>query len=135
MANSKSYLLLVARLLMGGAFLAFAYMKLFVFGPAGTAQYLGGVFHAPAPVLAAWVAIVVEVLGGLAIVLGLKTRWAAAVLALWCLFTGLGFHLPLGASGLGDLFKNLTMAGGFIYVLVHGPGALSIDGSMGADEA
>lgn len=128
MEKYQSYLPLIARLLVGGGFLLFGYTKLFVFGPAGTAQFLGSVFHAPAPTLAAWVAIVVEVLGGLAIVLGFKTRWVAAVLALWCLFTGFGFHLPLGGpQNMSDLYKNLVMAGGLLYIVAYGAGGMSID--------
>jgi putative oxidoreductase len=42
------------------------------------------------------VATIVEIVGGLAILVDFKPRWAAGVLALWCLFTGFGFHLPTG---------------------------------------
>jgi len=129
MENYKSYLPLIGRLLVGGGFLLFGYQKLIVFGPAGTGAFLGSVYHAPVPALAAWVAIVVEILGGLSIVFGFKTRWAAAVLALWCLFTGLGFHLPLGDPGnMAELFKNLIMAGGLLYIVAYGAGNVSVDG-------
>ena len=123
----KNYLSLIARLLMGATFLWFGCMKLFVFGPGGTAQYLGDVFHAPVPALATWVAIAVEILGGLAIALGFKTRSAAMVLAVWCLFTGFAFHLPLGdLANMANFFKNLTMAAGLLYLVAYGPGTLAI---------
>lgn len=129
MENYKSYLPLIGRLLVGAGFLLFGYQKLIVFGPAGTAAYLGSVFHPPAPVVAAWIAIAVEILGGLAIVLGFQTRWVAAILALWCLFTGLVFHLPLGdPANMAELFKNLVMAGGLVYIVAFGAGGMSIDG-------
>lgn len=129
MEKFQSYLPLIGRLLVGGGFLLFGYQKLIVFGPAGTAAFLANVYHPPAPALATWVAIAVEILGGLGIVLGFKTRWVAAVLALWCLFTGLVFHLPLGDPGnLAELFKNLVMAGGLIYIVAYGAGGMSIDG-------
>jgi putative oxidoreductase len=129
MEKYQSYLSLIARLLMAAAFLWFGCMKLFVFGPGGTTQYLDSVWHAPVPVVAAWLAIIVEILGGLAIAVGFKTRWAAAVLALWCLFTAFGFHLPAGGlDNMSNFFKNLTMAAGFLYVVAYGAGALSIDG-------
>ena len=129
MENYKSYLPLIGRLLVGGGFLLFGYQKLIVFGPAGAGAFLGSVYHAPVPALAAWVAIVVEILGGLSIVFGFKTQWAAAVLALWCLFTGLGFHLPLGDPGnMAELFKNLIMAGGLLYIVAYGAGNVSVDG-------
>jgi len=136
MEKHQAYFALLARVLMAAGFLMFGYTKLFVFGAAGTAQYLGSVYHAPLPTVAAWVAIVIEILGGLAILLGFKTRWAAAVLALWCLFTGLGFHLPIGdAANLSGLYKNLVMAGGFVYVLAYGPGSISVDHAMGGEKA
>ncbi len=136
MENMKTYLPLIARLLIGGAFLWFGCIKLLVFGPSGTAGYLGSVWHAPAPLLSAWVATIVEIVGGLAIILGFKTRWAAAVLALWCLFTGLIFHLPAGGpDNLTNFLKNMIMAGGLLYVVAYGPGAPSIDASMGTDKA
>jgi putative oxidoreductase len=128
MEKIQSYLPLIGRLLVGGGFLLFGYQKLVVFGPAGTGAFLGSVYHAPAPALAAWVAIVVEILGGLGIVLGFKIRWVAAILALWCLFTGLGFHLPIGdPSNMAEVFKNLVMAGGLVYIVAYGPGGFSID--------
>jgi len=130
MEQYRSYLPVIARVLMGVAFIWFGYTKLFVFGPSGTAGYLANVWHAPAPAMSAWVAIIVEIVGGLAILVGFKTRWAAALLALWCLFTGFGFHLPAGGpDNLGQFFKNITMAGGFLYVLAFGAGAWSIDGA------
>lgn len=135
MENLKTSLPPLARLFMGVAFLWFAYLKLFVFGPSGTAQYLASVWHAPAPTVSAWVAIIVELVGGLAILVGFKTRWVAAVLALWCLFTGFGFHLPVGdPDNISNFLKNLTMAGGFIYASAYGPGAVSIDSWMGTDK-
>jgi putative oxidoreductase len=129
MDNYRTYLPLIARVLMGGAFLWFGCMKLFMFGPSGTAQYLGSVFHAPSPMLAAWIAIVIEIIGGLAIIFGFLTRWAAAVLALWCLFTGIVFHLPAGdPDNIGNFLKNAAMAGGFLYLVAYGAGNLSVDG-------
>jgi putative oxidoreductase len=128
MEKIQSYLPLIGRLLVGGGFLLFGYQKLVVFGPAGTAAYLGSVYHPPAPVVAAWVAIAIEILGGLGIVFGFKIRWVAAILALWCLFTGLVFHLPIGdPANMAEVFKNLVMAGGLVYIVAYGPGAISID--------
>ncbi len=135
MEKYQAYLTLIARLLIAAAFLWFGYTKLFVFGPGGTAQYLDSVWHAPAPVVAAWVAIVVEILGGLGIALGFKTRWVAAVLALWCLFTAFGFHLPAGGpDNMSNFFKNIIMAGGLLYVVAYGAGAISVDHAMGTDK-
>jgi hypothetical protein len=69
MEKYQTQLAIIGRLLVGGGFLLFGYQKLIVFGPAGTGAFLGSVYHAPAPTVAAWVAIAVEILGGLGIVL------------------------------------------------------------------
>ena len=136
MEKYQTQLAIIGRLLVGGGFLLFGYQKLIVFGPAGTGAFLGSVYHAPAPTVAAWVAIAVEILGGLGIVLGFKTRWVAAVLALWCLFTAFAFHLPLGDPGnIAEVFKNMLAAGGLLYIAAYGAGPLSIDHTIGMDKA
>ncbi len=81
-------------------------------------------------------ATIVEIVGGLAILVDFKPRWAAGVLALWCLFTGFGFHLPTGdPENTTNFFKNLTMAAGFLYVVACGAGAMSVDASMSTGKA
>ena len=42
--------------------------------------------------------IVIELIGGLMILVGFQTRWVALVLAIFCLITGFGVHLPTGDS-------------------------------------
>jgi putative oxidoreductase len=126
MDNLKPYLAPLGRLLMSSLFLWSGIHKLR--NPGGTAQYFANA-HIPAPDVLVWVAIVIEVIGGLAILLGFKTRWAAAVLAIFCLFTAFAVHLPAGDAGnMVHFYKNLVMAGGFLYVVAYGAGGMSIDG-------
>lgn len=83
----------------------------------------------PAPEAAVWIAIVIRLAGGLAILLGFKARWAAAVLALFCLGTAFGVHLPAGdTANMIHFYKNLVMAGGFLYVVAYGAGRVSMNG-------
>ena len=85
--------------------------------------------HFPAPDVAVWVVIAIEVIGGLAILLGFKARWAAAVLAIFSLVTAFGVHLPVGdLANMTNFYKNLVMAGGFLYIVAYGAGGMSIDG-------
>jgi putative oxidoreductase len=52
----------------------------------------------------------------------------ALVLALFCLVTGFAIHLPAGdLPNMINFYKNLVMAGGFLYVVAYGAGALSVD--------
>jgi putative oxidoreductase len=126
MDSLKYFLAPLGRLLMSSLFIWAAIGKLT--NPAGTAQYFASV-HVPAPEVAVWVVAIFELVAGLAILVGFKTRWAAALLAIFCLVTGLGVHLPAGdLANMIGFYKNLVMAGGFLYVVAYGAGAISIDG-------
>ena len=75
--RTAPYATLLLRVALGVLFLAHASMKLFVFGPAGTARFFGGL---GLPAELAYAAIALEVVGGLALVLGVWTRAVALVL-------------------------------------------------------
>ena len=122
---SEKYLLPLARLLMSSLFIWDGLLQLQ--NPSGTAQYFARV-HIPVPDLAIWISIPVHLLGGLALLLGFRARWAAALLALVCVGTALGVHLPAGdAENMIHFYKNLAMTGGFIYVMTYGAGGIGID--------
>ena len=123
--SANALLLLVARVLMSSLFVWDGVGQLR--NPRGTAQYFASV-HVPAPAIAVWVSMAVHLLGGLALLAGFYTRWAAALLLLICVGTAFGVHLPAGDLGnMIHFYKNLVMTGGFLYVIVFGPGRLSID--------
>lgn len=69
--------------------------------------------------------ILVELGGGLALLLGFQTRFAAFGLAVFSLITAFIFHS--GVEDAINLMKNLSMAGGLFFVMLHGAGKLSID--------
>src|SRR2546422_5830527 len=69
------------RLVVGLVFIVHGGQKLFVFGVGGAAGFMAKV-GIPWPFLAAVVVIAVEILGGLALILGLGTPLAAALPAL-----------------------------------------------------
>jgi putative oxidoreductase len=126
MDGLKTYAQPLGRLLMSTLFIWAGYGKLM--NPSGTAQYFAS-YHLPIPDVLVWIVIVVELIGGLLILIGWQTRWVALALAVFCLITGFGIHLPVGdVPNLTHFFKNLTMAGGFLYVFANGAGALSVDG-------
>ena len=134
MDSWKTYLTPLGRLLLSSLFIWAGYAKLFMFGPSGTAQYVASV-HMPLPALAAWVAIIVELVGGILILIGYQTRWVALALAIWCLVTGFAVHLPVGdQANMVNFYKNLVMAGGFLFVVAYGAGSLSVDAAMGSEK-
>ncbi len=124
--NGTALLPLLARLLMSSLFLWDGIGQLR--NPGGTAQYFASV-HVPAPAIAVWISIPVHLLGGLALLAGFYSRWAAALLVLVCLGTAFGVHLPAGdLDNMTHFYKNLVMTGGFLYVIAFGPGGFSLDG-------
>lgn len=128
--NGKAFLLSLARLLMSSLFVWDGAVQLR--NPGGTAQFFASV-HVPAPNIAVWISIPVHLLGGLALLAGFYSRWAAALLALVCLGTAFGVHLPAGdQDNMIHFYKNLVMTGGFLYVIAFGPGGLSLDREVAA---
>jgi putative oxidoreductase len=126
----NAYLPVLARLLMCGLFIWDGVLQLR--NPAGTADYFASL-DVPMPNIAVWVSIPIHLLGGFAVLVGYKTRWAAAVLALLCLGTAFGVHLPAGdTENMVNFYKNLVMAGGFLYVINFGAGAISFDEGVAA---
>lgn len=75
--RTAPYAALLLRLTLGGLFLSHAALKLFVFTPAGTAKFFASV---GVPAELAYVTIAAEILGGIALILGVWTRLAAVAL-------------------------------------------------------
>ena len=76
-SRTAPYAALLLRLTLGGLFLAHASLKLFVFTPAGTANFFTSV---GLPGALAYLTIAAEVLGGLALIIGWQTRYVALAL-------------------------------------------------------
>ena len=71
------------------------------------------------------ITILVELGGGLALLLGFQARFAALGLAIFSLITG--FIVHLGVDDAVNLMKNLAIAGGLLFLVLHGAGKLSLD--------
>ncbi len=94
-------------------------------GYAGTQGYMEamGVPGALLPLV-----IAVEVLGGLAVLLGWHTRVAAFLLAGFSLLSALLFHANFADHGqMISFMKNVAIAGGFLMIVAQGAGAYSLD--------
>ena len=73
-------------------------------------------------------AIIAELGGGMAVAIGFLTRLAALGLGSFAVLTALFFHSDFGDPEQVIHFgKNLAIAGGFMMLLVHGPGSWSLD--------
>ena len=116
---------LVARLLLAALFIVAGFNK--ITNVEGTAAYMGRQ-GLPEPLLMAWAVILVELLGGLLLVLGWKTRWVAWGLAIFTLATAIvGHAFWKDPAQLTQFLKNLAIVGGFLLLAVCGPGRLSVD--------
>jgi putative oxidoreductase len=133
--NATRYLPFVGRLLIGVPFAMSGLSKLAAYSP--TTQMIGAA-GLPAPSLAFAVAVVVELGGGLLLIVGIRARLVAIVLALFCLVTALSFHTNFAdQSQMINFLKNLMMAGGLLQIASFGAGAISVDNrrSKGDDDA
>jgi len=75
--------------------------------------------------------IALEVLGGLAVMLGWHTRIAAFLLAGFSLLSALLFHANFGDQMQMIMFmKNVAIAGGFLMIVSLGGGAFSLDNRL-----
>ena len=91
--RTSPYAALLLRISLGGLFLVHAALKLFVFTPAGTAQFFASV-GVPGPL--AYITISAEALGGLALILGFQTRLVALALTPVLLGAIATVHGPAG---------------------------------------
>lgn len=72
--------------------------------------------------------IALEVLGGIAIVIGFKARLVALAMAGFSLLSALLFHTNFSDhTQTIMLMKNIAIAGGFLMIVAHGAGAYALD--------
>ena len=127
---SNDITLLVSRILLAVMFLISGFGMLS--DPSGTAGFFGAV-GIPLAGLVVWLVIALKILGGIAVVVGYQTRWAAYAFAAFCVATAFIAHFdPSNQAEMTTFFKNLAVAGGFLALSVVGPGALSVDARRGA---
>lgn len=114
---------IAARLLMAQIFIISGWSKLA--GYSGTQGYFTSL---GLPAILVPLVILVELGGGLALLFGVKTRWVAAILALFSIGSALIAHTHFADQmQLINFMKNLSMAGGLLMFVIHGAQAPSID--------
>jgi putative oxidoreductase len=125
----NSIIVLVGRILLAAIFILAGFSK-FADIP-GTAGYFG-MYNLPAPSALAVISALVEVVGGIAVLIGFQTRIAAFALAAFCVLTALIAHMDWAdLNQMIHFQKNLAMAGGFLVLGAYGAGALSVDARRG----
>jgi putative oxidoreductase len=121
---------LLGRLLLAALFLPAGIGK--VTGFSGTVGYISSV-GLPLPEVGAALALTVEIVGGVALIIGLGTRPAAFILALFTLVASFFFHnywgVPADQQMMQQLlfYKNIAVVGGLLTLAAWGAGAWSVD--------
>lgn len=125
------FALLLVRLALAAVFIAHGWQKVFVYGFEGVA---GGFAQMgiPAPELMGPFVALVELLGGLALLIGLLARLAALALAIDMLVATLVVHLSAGFFLPKGYEFTLTLLLGCLAIVLAGPGRLSADARLGA---
>lgn len=116
---------LLARILIVAIFLMSGLGK--IFDPQTTMGYMQAM-GMPAVGFFLAMAIIFEVLGGLSVLLGYKTKWGAGALMIFLIPTTLIFHTNFADQMQMIMFmKNLAILGALIGLAVNGAGSLSLD--------
>jgi putative oxidoreductase len=121
---------LIGRILIAVIFLVSGYGKIAGFD--GVAGYIGSK-GLPMPEVLAALTIVLELVGGVLLVIGYKVRWVAIVFFLWLIPTTYLFHRFWGIDAAQvqaqqiNFLKNVSIMGAFLLLFGFGPGAYSLD--------
>jgi putative oxidoreductase len=131
MNSSNNVVSLAGRILLSAIFIFSGIGKIAAFSM--YTGYAGA--RLPMPSVAIAVAIAVEVLGGLAILVGFQTRIAAWIVFLYLIPTSFVFHnfwALQGAERMNNqihFFKNVAIMGGLLILAASGAGGMSVDAS------
>jgi putative oxidoreductase len=127
--SGASLAILVGRILLAAMFVLAGFGKLTDI--AGTAGWFGSI-GLPAPTIVAVLVGLLELVAGLAIVVGFQTRIAALALAVFTIGATLIAHTDFADMTQFLFFqKNFAVVGGLLVLAFAGAGALSVDARRG----
>ena len=129
--RTATYGALVLRVSLGVAALAHGLMKLLVFSPAGTVDFFASLGY---PAALAWAVMLIETLGGAALILGFYAR-LVALIQIPILLGAMLVHLPNGwmfANTNGGWEYPLFWMAALLALALIGPGAHAVRDIEGA---
>lgn len=122
---------LVGRILIAAIFLKLGFDKIMNFSNASAGF---GAVGLPLPEVFTVLTIAVEILCGIALVVGFQARWAALILFFFYLIlityrysNAFIYRAQLNDMLLNDMLRNLAIMGGLLMIASFGPGKLAID--------
>ncbi len=125
-----SFAALVGRILLAAMFVLAGISKIGGFD--GTAAYIASK-GLPLPMVLAAGTVLLEIAGGLALIVGWQARWAALALAVFTVIASVIFHafwaMPVEQQNIQQLMfmKNMAVTGGLLMVFALGAGRFSVD--------
>jgi putative oxidoreductase len=122
----KDWGVAILRIAVGGVFVAHGIQKLAVYGIPGLAGFMSQI-GVPFPTLSALAVTSAELLGGLALVAGFFTRWAAIPIAFSMVVAAATVHLKAGFFLPNGVEYVLTLLLASVSLVLTGSGAFSID--------
>ena len=129
--NTQGVPILIARILLALMFVLAGFSKFA--GLEGTAGYIASK-GLPMPQVLAFATALLEVVGGVMLIVGWQARWAALALVAFTALASVIFHnywsLPADKQMIDQLMfmKNVSIVGGLLMVFGFGAGSLSLDG-------
>ena len=141
MNGTRDVLALIGRILLALIFVLSGVQKVTNFNGTAGFMAMNGV---PAVTLVLILSILIELGGGLAVVVGFQARWAALIIFLFLIPVTLVFHvhgyqmamaqhqLPMAMMQKINILKNISIEGGLLMLAAFGPGRYSIDGQQSA---
>ena len=128
--KTSAPVVVIARVLLALMFVLAGFSKFA--GLAGTAGYIASK-GLPMPMVLAVLTAIIEVVGGIALIVGFQARFAALALAVFTILASFLFHnfwaMPADQAFVNQLMfmKNLAVAGGLLFVFSLGAGPASLD--------
>lgn len=124
-ADLPSAAALAGRVCLTGIFLISGIGKLLA--PYATLAFITSA-GLPLPRLGLIIAVCIELIGSASLLAGYRVRWAAGVLAVYCIVTAIAFHAHFADQNqLEHFWKNVAIAGGLLNVAALGSGRYGLD--------
>lgn len=133
--TTREWATLILRVVVGIVFAVHGGQKLFLMGFEGVSGFFG-MLGIPLPFIAAIVVTFLELVGGIALILGIGTRYVSALLVVNMLVAMSLVHMPNGFFVSDNGYELvLTLAAAALYFAITGAGSLSLDARLAKSAA
>ncbi len=133
---------LVARVLLSAVFIVYGYLAFadvnawLSFNQTALKRFFDLVAALPPPTWFGYLIAAIQLLGGLAILVGFKTRWVASAFVVYLILVVYFAHNfwdmqgPARGGNMAHFYKNLAIMSAFLLLALQGAGRYSVDGAL-----